>query len=427
MSIQADTSKMIQALELDQPKIAERDRRYRGIQPLRFHVDEIEDRDLRDFSVNICRLAVNSVAERMKVKSIHAEVNGRDVSDLMASHWDMLGMDQRLQSAIVEALAIGSAYLIVWADKFERPYITVESASQVAVARDPITNEVTGAIKRWFEHDHQGIVVNEHVVHYGPDQITRMERDDAGGLKIVDTVDNPLGVVPVVPLINHDRITDQHGYSVVDDLGPLVDVLSKLLADMVTSSEHLARPKRFATGVTLQESPDGFSVDDEPFDPVDDEPGTDVANPFDDAYRMWISESPDTKFGQLPGGDLTGYKTAVDVIMQQIMAVAALPAHMVGITTANPASADATRAAEASLSARAENRARALTIAIEYAVILMAAIDQKVTVDQVTAKINWRDFATRSQAQEADAITKLHSLGIVSTDEAREMIGVGGL
>src|SRR5699024_9074521 len=134
-----------------------------------------------------------------------------------------------------------------------------------------------------------------HVMHYGPDEITRMERDDAGGLKIVKTVDNPLGVVPVVPLINFDRITDRHGYSVVDDLGPLVDALSKLLADMLTSSEHLARPKRWATGVELAEGPDGFSVDDEPLDTPGD--AAEVVNPFDDAYRMWISESPDTKFG----------------------------------------------------------------------------------------------------------------------------------
>ena len=44
------------------------------------------------------------------------------------------------------------------------------------------------------------------------------------------------------------------------------------------------------------------------------------------------------------------------VILGQIMAVSTLPAHYVGVFTDNPASADALRAAEASLTARAEAR-----------------------------------------------------------------------
>lgn len=408
--------------------VAERDRRYRGIQPLRFHVDDIENKDLRNFSVNICRLAVNAVAERMKVKKVRAEVGGVDVSERLEAYWDSLGMDQRLQSAIVDALAVGSAYLIVWGDKLERPVITVESAEQVTVARDPITNEVTGAVKRWFEHDHLGTVAEEHVMHYGPDQITRFTRDEGGGLKVVKTVDNPLGVVPVVPLINFDRITDQHGYSVVDDLGPLVDALSKILADMLTASEHVARPKRWATGVELDEAEDGFSADDVEWGPDDVPDLTDtVKNPFEDSYRMWVTASPEAKFGQLPGADLGGYKTAVDVIMQQIMATSALPAHMMGITSSNPASADAIRSAEASLTARAESRARVMTMAIEYAVILMTAIDQRAPVTECGAWIEWASFATRSDAQTADSVTKLHSLGIVTTDEARQVVGIDGL
>lgn len=423
MTVQEQAEKLVQKLQLEQPVVMERDRRYRGDQPLRFHVDEIDNKDLQTFSVNICRLAVNAVAERMKVKKVTAKANGVDVSDRMESYWDSLGMDQRLQSAIVDALAVGSAYLIVWGAKGNRPTITVESAEQVTVSRDPITSEVTGAVKRWFEHDHQGIMVDEHVIFYGPDEITRMARDEAGGLKIVRKVDNPLGVVPVVPLINLDRVTDDRGYSVVDDLGPLVDALSKILADMLTASEHVARPKRWATGVALEEGGDGFTADG---GALEEEPER-VRNPFEDSYRMWISESDAAKFGQLPGGDLNGYKTAVDVVMQQIMATSALPAHMVGITSSNPSSADAIRSAEASITARAESRARVLTMAIEYAVILMVSVDQGVPVSQCEAWIQWGSFATRSQAQEADAVTKLHSLGIITTEEARQAVGVDGL
>lgn len=415
--------KMLQRLELAQPKIAERDRRYRGVQPLRFTADEVEG-DLKNFSVNLCRLAVNSVAERMRVAGIRAQVDGTDVSKRTEQWWDYCHMDQMLQSAIADALAVGSAYLVVWVDRHGKPVITVESAEHVITEHDPITREVTGAVKRWYEKDHQGVVVDEHVMYYGPNDIIHFIRGANGRLvQQGKAIFNPLGVPPVVPLLNFDRIHDEHGYSVIDDMGHLVDALSKLIADMLVASEHVARPKRWATGVELEEAVhDGFTADE-----VGEEEVVvgEVESPFADSNGMWTTESPDAKFGQLPGADLGGYKTSVELILQQIMAVTALPAHMIGITSANPPSAEGMRSAEAALTARASGRIRVLGVQIEEAIRLLVALDQGCDLDRVGAWIDWADTATKSPAQEADAITKLHSLGIVSTEEARLKIGLG--
>lgn len=413
---------LIQKLDIAQPVIAERDRRYRGRQPLRFTEDKIRG-DLEYFGVNIYRVAVNAVAERLRVKKIKAVAGDEDVSVSIMDRWDSLGMDQSLQALIADVLAVGSAYLFVWSNK-GKPFISVESAEQVTVNRDPIDGEVTEALKRWFEKDAQGIVVNEHVMFYEADRITRYVRGSNGVLQPVETMDNPLGVVPVVPLINIERIGDTVGHSVIDDLSNLVDSLSKILSDMLIASEVVSRPKRYATGVSLEEDlDDGFTADGGSTQ-VDRTP---VSAPFSDGADMFVTEATDAKFGQLPGADLAGYKTAVDLITQQIMTVSALPAHMIGVTTSNPSSADAIRAAEASLTARAESRALVLGLALEEAIRLLVAIETGSDVTEVDTWVEWRDFATRSTAQEADAITKLHSLGIVSTDEAREQIGVAGL
>lgn len=419
-----NVERMLQRLELAQPKIRERDRRYRGVQPLRYTADEVEG-DLKDFSVNLCRLAVNSVAERMRVSRIRAVVNGRDVSKRTEQWWDYCGMDQMLQSAIADALAVGTSYLVVWVDRYGKPVITVESAEQVITSHDPITREVTGAVKRWFEKDHQGVVVDEHVMYYGADKITHYVRDPNGVLTSRGELDNPLGVPPVVPLLNFDRINDEQGHSVIDDMGHLVDALSKLLADMLVASEHVARPKRWATGVELEEAvADGFTADE-----VGEHVELDdtVESPFADSNGMWTTESPDAKFGQLPGADLGGYKTSVELILQQIMAISGLPAHMVGMTSANPPSAEGMRSAEAALTARAAGRIRVLGIAIENAVRMLVALDQHCDLQDVGAWLDWADPSTKSPAQEADAITKLHSLGIVTTEEARMKIGVDSL
>ncbi|WP_155726206.1 phage portal protein, partial [Mycobacterium avium] len=75
------------------------------------------------------------------------------------------------------------------------------------------------------------------------------------GYNLVDTLANPLGVVPVVGLRNGDLILGRHGSSEIDDLKPLVDALNKLLIDMMTTSEYTGRPRRWATGIELTEEP----------------------------------------------------------------------------------------------------------------------------------------------------------------------------
>lgn len=414
---------MIQRLELAQPVIEQRDRRYCGLQPLRYTSDEVKG-DLKDFSVNICRLAVNSVAERIRPKRIHAEVGGQDYSEPATQLWLNSNMDQVLQAVIADTLALGSSYLITWTDRYGLPVITAESAKHVITEHDPVNNEVTGAIKRWFEKDHLGSVVAEHVIYYGPDEIKHYIRSGQGKLSLQDTLFNPLGEVPVTPLINYDRIADEQGHSVIDDLGKLVDALSKILSDMIVASESVARPKRWAAGVELEDSADGFTADGLE---VDSATEGQAVSPFADSNAMWTVESPDAKFGQLEGANLNGYRTAVDLILQQIMAVSALPAHMVGVTTSTPASADAIRAAEASLTARAESRIKVLGLGVEKAVRLMVAIAAESEVRNVRANITWANPATRSIAQEADAVTKLLSFGVLTVDEAREKIGVDTL
>lgn len=425
------TKSLLTRLELAQPVIRRRDLYYRGAQPLRFLVDKL-DPQVMGFKSNLAKVAVGAVAERIRLEDVTATVDGRDVSDRARKLVRDSDLPMVLQSVLVDMLAVGSAYLIVWADEFGRPVITGESAEQVAVERDPITRSVTSAVKRWIVTDVNGVVIEEHVVKYQRDKIVHLVRDEAGGnLRFIGGVDNPLGVVPVVPLINVERIHDDTGASVVDDLAPLLDALNKLVVDMLTASDATARPKRYATGVVLEDDDEGGFIADEGFsadrDPIETllGDGPEVKSPFRDSDDMWISEQAEAKFGQLAGANLAGYETAVDLIMQQIMAVSALPAHLVGITSANPATAEALRASEVALASNAHSRVRVVNRPMEWAVRLLVAIDQGVAPDRVSVSLRWADTATRSVAQEADAQVKLHSEGIVNVDEARAAVGAG--
>lgn len=428
MTLPKSVTNLVELLDANQTAVTRRDNRYRGLQPLRYAADEVRG-DLKLFSVNLCRLAVDAVAERMRVKRLQVTVRGKDVSPIATDLWRSSHLDQLLQPLLVDALALGAAYVIVWADESGTPVATPESAKNVAVTRHPVTGVVTGAVKRWDTLGAGGVISSEHVAHYTADQVTLYSRENSGGWVAADPVNNPLGVVPVIPLINLNRIGDTTGWSVVDDMGHLVDALSKVLADMLVASEDVARPRRWATGVDLEEDDtleedDGFNADDPEPTPVSGDSRPDVVSPFESGNRMFTVENESAKFGQLPGADLKGYQTAVDLLLQQIMAVSALPAHMMGVTSSNPASADAIRSAEASLTARAEARIMVLGYYLEKVVGLQVAIRLGVAPAEVATTIHWASAGTKSTAQEADAVTKLHALGIITTEEAREMMGI---
>jgi Phage portal protein, SPP1 Gp6-like len=255
--------------------------------------------------------------------------------------------------------------------------VTVESAKQMACVRDPGTRRIIAAVKRW-ETD-----TTTEAVMYGPEEIVRYRANHTGatvdGFTAVDSLANPLGVVPVVRLLNSDRILDE-GVSEIEDLKPLVDGLNKCLSDMLVSSEYVGRPRRTATGIELVEE---AVLDDDGVPPGE----TEAVNPFPEGNRMMVSENHEAKFGQLDAADLGGYEAAVRVLLGQVMAVSSLPAHYIGQLSDTPASADALRAAEASLTARAEARQQQFGRSWEDVARLMVAVRDGVDPLQVDVRV----------------------------------------
>lgn len=405
---------LIQRLNEPLARYAELDRYYTGNQPLAYLSPEAKVALGNRFGVmasNIPRLAVTALAERLRITGFLGDPG-------LWADWVRNDLDQTSGVAHREALLLGDSYVIVWADQFGRPKVTVESAKQVGVLTDPGTRQIVAALKRWEDKARK----TTEAVLYLPDRIVRLRANQVGattpqGFATLEEIANPLGVVPVVNLRNTDRILGDHGCSEIDDLKPLVDALNKSLADMMVTSETCARPRRWASGIELTEEP--------VLDAEGNETGETVeVNPIPEGHRAMISENDQAKFGQLQAADLAGYEASVRVILGQIMAVSTLPAHYVGVFTDNPASADALRAAEASLTARAEARQAAFGRAWEQVAKLMIAVrdgrDPNL-IDDI--RVLWADAATRSVAQEADATVKLYAAGLLPATYALSKLG----
>lgn len=395
---------VLEVLEARRPTIDRLDRHYMGKAPISFLSYEAKaalGQRLDCLTSNLCRLAVNSIAERLRIQGFQASRHERKLREA----WSRNDLDQLSPVLHREALALGTGYVLVWADADGKAVATVESAHQVSVVRDPATRKVTAAVKRW--EDDKGT----YATLFLPDTVTtyhshyRGQGSNLAGWRVLDSMDNPLGEVPVVAFVNGDRLHTE-GDSEMSDLIPLVDALTKLLSDMMVGSEYYARPRRWATGVELEEDENGEAV-----------------NPFPESNRMMISENDQAKFGSLSASDLKSYQAAIDVVMSQIMAVSALPAHYVGVTNSNPASADAIRSAEASLTARAEARQATYGPGWERVARLILAIETDSLPSDHTVHVVWNDPATRSVAQEADAVVKLYQSGLLPQTYALARLG----
>ncbi|MEN3221289.1 phage portal protein [Mycolicibacterium porcinum] len=417
---------LLQRLNEPLARYADLDRYYEGRQPLSYLSPEAKTALGNRFGImasNIPRLAVTALAERLRITGFSGDPG-------LWADWLANDLDQQAGVAHREALLLGDSYAIVWANQSGRPLVTVESAKQVATLNDPGTRKPYAGIKRWEDRARK----TTEVMMYLPDVIVHKRADQLGavanGFKTVEEFPNPLGVVPVVNLRNTDRIVDytynvlyDYGFSEIEDLKPLVDALNKSLADMLVTSEYVGRPRRWATGIELTEEP----VLDDAGNPVlddDNQPVMREVNPIPEGHRAMISENNEAKFGQLDAAELSGYEASVRVILGQIMAVSTLPAHYVGVFTDNPASADALRASESSLTARAEARQQTFGRAWEQVARLMIAVRDGVDPNSIDdIRVQWADAATRSVAQEADAVVKLYQAGLLPASYALGKLG----
>jgi hypothetical protein len=191
---------------------------------------------------------------------------------------------------------------------------------------------------------------------------------------------------------------------------PLSDAACKVASDMMVSAEYHAMPRRWATGMSL----DDFA----------DENGQPLGAMSSLAGRIWSNESETVKFGQFPEAQLTNFHDTINQLARLVAALTGLPPAFLGLATDQPPSADAIRASEARLVKRSERRQRAFGEAWER-VMRLALLVRDGDLDPKARSLEtaWRDAATPTYAQKADAVTKLHAAGILPTEQAWEDLG----
>lgn len=361
---------------------------------------EVGDR-LRPVVLNWPRLVVDSLEERLDVEGFRLpNEDGADAE--MQRVWQANDLDEWSQQGHLDAMVMKRAYVAVGTNENDRdtPIVTIESPLQMFGEVDPRTRRLAAVIKRWSSRDAHvdSAQYSDNATLYLPNATHWFERRGPQGWVEVDRDPHMLGEVPVSPLVNRPRVLAPNGVSELADIIPISDAACKIATDMMVSAEFHAMPRRYALG-----------FDEEDFR---DEDGNALSTWEVIAGRVWRSSKnardDGVSVGQFQEADLRNFHDTIKLLGQIVQSLGALTVTDLGFVSDNPASADAIRSAETRKVKRAERKHRSFGGTWERTQRLVNRF-QTGDWDPAYRQIEtlWRDPATPTFAQKADAVVKL--------------------
>lgn len=364
--------------------------------------------------VGIPRLYVDALADRLVVEGFRLGDESGTSAELW-SWWQANALDVESTLGHVDALVYGRAYITVAApdehdpgiDDPTVPIIKVESPTTLYAKVNPLTRKPDWAV-RVIREDNE--VVGATL--YTPNTTVVYETVD-GGMTPVHTVTHNLGVVPVVPIIHRNRVSDTAGSSAITaELRSITDAMSRLLMNLQVTSELMATPQRVLFGTTRDELV-----------------GEDSSS--QSGLELYISsylsiEDPDGSAFQFPAAELRNFADGMATMLKLAASYTGLPPQYLLVSDENPASAEAIKASEARLVRKCEALSTVFGEAWEQAMrVAMLVMGRPLTIAEYRMETIWRDPSTPTYQAKADAAVKLYNggNGIIPKEQARLDMG----
>lgn len=414
------------------PELRELNALYEGTAPLHYLHPEIQrelDGRIQAISLGWPMMAVDPLEERLDVLGFRYPEDDDDPTaspEELASYagdrnlqrvWAENGLREESQLAHVDALVMRRAYICVGTneDDEDTPLTTVESPLEMYAEIDPRTRRERAALRRWSEDQDSLVRLPEHrATLYLPDRTVWYERRD-GGWQEVGRDEHKLGEVPVVSLVNRARLSDRYGRSeLTPALLSLSHAANKIATDMMVAAEFHAIPLRAIFGVGPED--------------LEDEQGNRLSALQVIMGRMLTLPAEDgskIRAHEFVASSLTNFHQTLDALAKRVAPLIGLPPDMIGLTSENPASAEARRAAEARLIKRAERKQVPFGGGgwKRWSRLVRRFQDGDWDPRAKRIEVIWRDPATPTRAQAADATIKLLAEGVITRRQAREDMG----
>jgi SPP1 Gp6-like portal protein len=422
----------------DLPDLREKDALFEGTAPLHYlHPDilrEVEDR-IQVVALGWPSLAVEPLEERLDVLGFrYPEDDEPDPDaapeDLVSSIgdadlqrvWQDNDLDEESQMGHLDALVMKRAYVTVGtndAGNTDSPLVTVESPLEMFALVDPRTRQVRAALRRWAEqYDFATQQQMRYATLYLPNQTVWFDQGPQGWRETSRDTHN-FGAVCVSALTNRARLADRYGRSeLTPPLLSLSHAANKIATDMMVAAEFHAIPLRALFGV----GPEDF----------EDEKGNRLSKLQVIMGRLLTVPDADDGNSQVrahefEASSLTNFHDTLNQLGRHAAGLIGVDPSVLGMATGdNPASAEALKSRELRLIKKAERRQRSFGGGWEGAMRLVRRF-QEGDWNPAARRLEtiWRDAATPTRAQAADAAVKLVGAGkaVIPVQQAREDLG----
>jgi hypothetical protein len=439
------------------PALVARERRlrlledyYSGKHPLPFltesHTAKMRlefSRLLNESKSNFMRLVCDAVEERLLIEGFRLSASSSQEADQDTwAMWQQNDMDSQSSIAILESLIKGQSYLSVWGDG-ENAEIAIEDACQTIVGYEPGSNyrRRSAALKVWHDDLDNTIRANVYmprgiykfvandggtgavkaIVTDTADETTFEGSRTPGGSVRVDVagaatdaprwvelenqfVENPLGVVPIIPLRNRPRLGIE-GESEISDVITIQNQINAFLFLLALAGYFGAHKQRWATGITI-------ATNAQTGKPEELLSGVDT---------LWQNENPEGKFGEFSQTDLAGYIKAIEQKVLHIAVTTRTPRHYL-IEQGQSPSGDAIKSAESGLVSKVTRKMRPFGEAFEETLRLARRFAGQ-PESPPDSEVVWADPELRSEAEVVDAAVKKMQIGLIDRWQALEDIG----
>lgn len=364
------------------------------------------------------RTYLGSLEERLDLEGFRM-AGESDADDKLWQWWQANQMDVQSGQAHTEALIHGRAYITIAAPNPndplndplrdpDAPIIKVESPLTMYAELNPLTGRVNRAIRVYEEPDVTGRKVR-HITLYLPNgTYGYYESDTRGGGWVLEfRVDHNMGIVPVVCILNKERVDQHCGTSEIKlELRSLIDSASRLLMNLNAAAELMAIPQRVLFGLAEEE----------------------IANLQDKAqFEAYMANilafaDPDGKIAQFAAAELRNFAEGMEVIRKEAAIVTGLPAEYFTFSSDNPASAEAIQSSENRLVKKAERKCRIFGEAWEDVMrIALKVMEDEIPKAAFRMEVIWRNPATPTFAAMADGVVKLVT---AATPDGRSVLPV---
>lgn len=372
---------------------------FEGSQRLK-HIGLAVPEELRIFELvaNWPGMYVRELARRGKAKAVYRP--GRGLADVeLQDAFRLNNLAAQLPLLMEETRVFGRAYAFVGSndDDPEHPLITMESARQISHLVDRRRRRLSAVFRQYREDNGERVGTL-----FLPDKTLQVVAGRGGWTLDGIGSDNGrdehnLGRVPVVLFLNRQRLGTWRGSSEMTDLMGITDACARTLTNMGVGVETHAVPPRWALGMSKG---DFVDKDGNPL-PV-----------WKSYYQsIWATQkSPkDAALGQFSATDLRNFHETVKLYAGLASSVTGLPFRYFGENTANPAAEGAIRADESRIVSNVEDFNEQVGVGLGWTMALYERFRTgEWPAPDEAISVQWRNPATPTKAEEADAIQKLN-------------------